>query len=488
MRVVMFFPRVENSYRTSQAPLGILSIATYLNANGHDAVICDRFFCKDSVENIIKEHNADIIGVSVISHQFIKDAIEISKEAKKAGVPVVWGGSLTTPAFEVVIASDYVDYVSLNEGEETWLEMADAFDKGSDFENIAGLAYKKDGKVVRTADRDFVDLSKLPTIDWSLVDVNNYFQKSYGYEKQLVTYLSKGCTGRCTYCYNPIFNRSTRRIRPLEQVVDEMCGLVRDYGADGFDFSDDTMFNNRDDVVNFCNSILAREEKFCWSGYLSFGVVNDLEGYELMYKAGCRSMIYGVESGSPRVLKSVRKRNRLDNVLSNVELCVKAGIVPILMFIIGFPGETLEDIRETVELVKKVKGGAVVFNYFTPLPGTMVYNQLVEEGKLTPPNTLEEMSRTNALEGLFDNYSEVPTKDLIIIKKFMRLRGMVTPVGDTKSEQLSMVIKSTLQSWSRRGFLQFVSTATKAVTNILSTFTVFLHPKIRKKYGLYFTK
>lgn len=488
MRVVMFFPKVENSYRSSQAPLGILSIASYLNANDHDVVICDRFFCKESVENVIKEHNADIIGVSVMAHQFIKDAIDISKEAKKAGVPVVWGGSLATPMFKVVIESDYVDYVSLNEGEETWLEMAVAFDQGRDFENIAGLAYKKDGKIERTADRKFIELSKLPTIDWSLVDVNNYFQKSYGYGKQLVTYLSKGCPGRCTYCYNPMFNRSTRRTRPLEQVVDEMCGLVRDYGAEGFDFSDDTMFCNRDDVDTFCNEILKRQEKFCWSGYLSFGIVNDAEGYKLMYEAGCRSLIYGVETGSPKMLKVVHKANRLENVVDNINLCLEAGIVPICMFIIGFPEETQEDIKKTVYLAKQIKGAAVVFNYYTPLPGSELYNELVECGKLEPPETIEEAAEYKDFEALLDNYSAVKTKDLIIIKKFMRLRGLFVSVGNKQSEQLSTVLKSTMKSWSNRGISQFLFSGLNAVSNILGTFTVFLHPIIRKKYGLYFTK
>ena len=488
LRVVLFNPKISDSFRAPYIPLGILSIATYLNANGHAAIICDRFFENSSVENVIREHSADIIGISIISHTYIHDAIEISKIAKRIGKPVVWGGSLSSALYKELLNSDYADYVSFNEGEETWLEMAESFDKCKSFDDIRGLGYIKDGHIICTDERDFLDLSSLPDLDWSLIKPENYFQRSYGYNKQLNTYMSKGCTGRCTYCYNPGFHRSVRRCRPLDQVMREMRYLVDEHGADGFDFTDDLMFSNINDVYDFCNKLEEYKLDICWSGYLSLGVVNKIEDYRFMYKAGCRSLIFGVESGSAKVLKGVNKANRLKYVKSNVENCVSSGIIPITMFMLGFPDENAEDIKETIALAKELKGASVAYGFVTPIPGTKLYEDLVLSGKMNPPKDIEGFAKIKEAENLFGNFTNVPTKELVVIKRFIRLRGIVTPTEHSTDEQLVKVFLSTAKSWFGGGILKFFLSSFRAVFKVLVTFTIFLHPIIRKKYGLYFTK
>lgn len=488
MKVVLFHPRVENSFRASYAPLGIMSIATYLNKNGHNAIICDRYFETDKIETTLKKHNPDIIGVSITSHSFINDAIIISKAANKMGIPVVWGGSLPSAISFEALSSGFVDYVSYNEGEETWLDIANAFDAGKAFNDIEGLGFLQDGELIRNEDREFIDLAKLPDIDWTLVNPKNYFQKSYGYSRMLCTYLSKGCTGKCKYCYNPRFHRSTRRCRPIEQVIREMRFLVEEYGADGFDFTDDLMFSNRKEVLSFCNALLDSKLNICWSGYLSFGVLDALEDFELMYKAGCRSMIFGVESASEKILKSVNKAVRLGKVKTNVDLCLKAGIVPIVMFIIGLPDEDEEDLKASLKLAKELKGASVGYGYFTPLPGTEAYEELVRRKKMKPLTTLEEHAAVKETEKLLVNVTNVKTVDLITIRKYIRLRGIFTKTGDSMSEQLLKVILGAVKPMFDRGFVHFVRGSFSAVFNVLRTFTIFFHPKIRKKYGLYFHK
>lgn len=488
MKTVLFYPRIENSFRSSYAPLGILSIATYLNANGHNAVIRDRFFESDSIGKVLKEHSPDVIGISVISHTFLDDAILISKAAKAMGIPVIWGGSFATTIDKVILDSGFVDFVSRNEGELTWLEIADNFDSGKDFFDIDGLSYMKDGQYIRNPDRDFVDLESLPELDWSLVDPKRYFQKTYGFNRMISMYFSKGCPGRCTYCYNPGFHHSTRRCRNPEAVFNEMKTLVEQYGADGFDFTDDVLFSCRQDAVDFCNELAERNMNICWSGYLRVGILNSLEDFQMLYKSGCRSLIFGIESGSPRILKSVNKHVALDKVKSNIEFCSKAGIVPVSMFIIGLPDEDEEDIKMSLELARSLDGAAVVYNFFTPIPGSELYNKLVASGKLTHLTDIYEYAKIQDLETLFDNYTKVPTKELLIIRKYARLRGIVTPTDNSAGEQLGKVIMSAVKSWCGRGILHFFRGALYTVSNIVTLFTIFFHPKIRKKYSLYFLK
>lgn len=423
-----------------------------------------------------------------MAHSFIKDAMFISKIAKTVDVPVVWGGSIPSAIAYECLSSGLVDYISFNEGEITWVEMGDRFDAGRSFEDVKGLGFLKNGKLIYTGEREFIDLSTMPDLDWELVDVTRYFQKSYGYERMLNTYLSKGCYGRCAYCYNPEFNHSTRRCRPLSQVIREMKYLKETYGADGFDFTDDAMFVSRKEVMEFCDALKEADMDIFWSGYLSVGTINTYEDYKTMYDSGCRSMIFGVESGSERVLKSVNKNVKLDKVVSNLDACQKAGIVPIAMFIVGLPGENEEDLKASVTLSKKLKGSAVVWGYFAPLPGTRSYRDLVACGKIPKTRTLEEFAEIKETENLVINATNIKDIDLITVRKYIRLRGIFTKTGGSANEQITKVILPTVKSWFSRGVKNFFSSSFNAIYNVARTFTIFFHPKIRKKYGLYFTK
>lgn len=300
MKTVLFYPRIENTFRPSNAPLGLISIATVLKQNGHETIICDRYFENESVEVTLDKHKPDIIGISIISHTFLDDSINICKAAKERNIPVIVGGSFASAIDRTILESGLVDFVSLNEGEFTWLEIAEAYDKNESFYSIKGLSYIKDGRYIKTEDREFIDLTMLPVLDWSLVEPQRYFQKTYGANKMISMYSSKGCGGRCSYCYNPGFHRSTRRRRDFEKVYEEMKTLVEKYGADAFDFTDDVLFANRNEAVEFCENLLERKFSVCWSGYLKVGILNSLEDYNLLYKAGCRSLIFGIESASEK--------------------------------------------------------------------------------------------------------------------------------------------------------------------------------------------
>lgn len=489
MKTILFFPRIDGSFRASYAPLGILSIASFLNANGHEAVVYDRFFEKDSLNDVFEKHRPDMIGVTIMSHTFIKDAITISKAAKKKGIIVVWGGTVGSGIARAALENDFVDYVSYNEGEYTWRDMADAFDAGKPFDDIKGLCYMKNGEFVKTPMGDFIDLTTLPPLDWTLVDVSRYLQKSFGYDNLINIYYSKGCPNRCKYCYNPNYNRSTRRCRSMDVLLGEMKYLKENCNVGGFDFTDDVMFLTKKEAHDFCNRIIESGIDTCWSGYLGFGILNDYEDYELLYKAGCRSMIMGVESGSEKILRSVSKANKLDKVRSNIEMSVKAGIVPITMFIIGFPGETVEDLKKTVDFAKSLDGIAHSFAHYVPVPGSEQYKELVEAGKIKECETLDEYASVNPMERIVDNYTEnIPDVDLITIKKYMRLRGFFLRTPGEKGIQTLRILDNTIRTWFRRGLKNFIMISYLSVYEMLSTLTIFLHPKIRKKYGLYFRK
>ncbi len=486
MKAVFVYPKIENIFMSSNAPLGIMSIASYLNANGHEAIIYDRFVSKKSIADVLNEFKPDIVGISVIALSYLNDAMKVAEAVKAEHIPVVFGGIVSSSLPKEILDGGYADYVSINEGEYTWLEMANAFDANLPFDDIKGLAYIKNSEYCRTEDRELIDLSTLPDLDWSLVETEKYFQINYGCKRMLVTYTSKGCPNRCSYCYNPVFNRSKNRKRPLQQVINEMKMLVEKYGADGFDFTDDSLFITRNEMIEFCEAIKASGLDIRFSHYLSIGILNTPEDFKILYDAGCRTIFFGIESGSEKTLKALNKKLKPDLVKSNIDCCIQANIVPIPAFLLGVPGEDEEDLRATIALAKSLNGASVVYNFYTPLPSSRLYDELIADGRLEKLTDLRDFAKIKVFEGFYKNLSAVPTSDLLTIRRFIRLRTMTSNVGGTKNGQLTKIITSNLRSWSSRGVIGFFRSAFNAAMTILDALTLFLHPKIRKKYDLYF--
>ncbi len=489
MRILFFQPMLKLFYKRVTCPLGLMSIASYLNANGHNAVICERFFTDKTAEEILTENNPDIIGISIVANQYLQDSIEISAAAKKLGVPVVWGGPMASEIPEEALRSGVVDYISFNEGEETWLEMADALRDGKPFDDIKGLGYIKDGVFVETEKRPFIDLKKLPPLDWELIDPPKYFQQYYQSQKMLYMYRSKGCIGRCTFCYNPKYHCSTFRTRNEEYLFDEIEYLINKYGMDGVNFSDDLLFKTEQEAIDFSNEVLRRGLKFYWGGGLRVGIIKNTETFALMHKAGCRWFLIGVETGSPKVQKEIKKYFPAEKIKETFELCHNNGITVIASFMVGLPGETADDLRETVELAKGLKSTVLGFQHFTPIPGTEIFDQLVEEGKYTPLKTLEEHANTFFGEKFSFNVSEVSDKELKVIKNYFQMRALLFKSefkDDTDKHLFAKIAKNAFIALSGHGILHFIKSFFFGLNDFLSAVGVVLHPKIRKKYNLYF--
>lgn len=482
---------IKSFYKPMTSPLGLMSIASYLNENGHEASICDRFFSNDDIEAVLNKYNPDIVGISVITNRFIDDACEISEKAKQFSVPVVWGGPMASEIPLEILESGMADYISFNEGEETWLEMAEALKNGESFDNIKGLGYISDKGYVKTPDREFIDLSKLPPLDWSLINPEAYFQPYYQSKKMLYMYSSKGCIGNCTFCYNAQFHHSKHRKRPYEHLFKEIKYLVENHGMDGINFSDDLMFCNKQQVHDFCNGLIENNINIFWGGNLRIGILNDIEDFKLLHKAGCRWLLIGVESGSKRMQKAMSKGIPFEKTVATFDKCNEVGIVSIAPFMIGLPNETPEDLKETVRVAKQLKATVCAFNFFTPIPGTKMYDTLVAEKKYDAPKNLKGYSEQFFGENLVHNVSEISSKELKMVWRYFQLRSLTFKSDFDEDEQNTellflKIFKNAIKSISGHGLIHFIQSGFKGVVDFLSTISIFLHPKIRKKYGLYF--
>ena len=204
MNVLLINPRTDMSNRALTLPLGLLSIASYLSANGHSVRLYDRAVEMQPMAELEKTFLPELVGVSLISYKSLEDALLVSNHYKKKGLPVIWGGPTASALPKAVFKNDCVDAVSLSEGEATWLDLANAYAAGApDLAAIPGLALRgTNGEVHYTAQRPFLDLAVLPDTDWSCVNVEKYFQSSYGCKRMLYLYSAKGCPFSCVCFYN----------------------------------------------------------------------------------------------------------------------------------------------------------------------------------------------------------------------------------------------------------------------------------------------
>ena len=488
MKVLFFDPQRDKSFRPSTAPLGLLSIATYLNANGHKAVISDRSHEKESIKQLIIKNNPDVIGVSVTTYSAIKDALKIGKCAKKMGVPVIFGGATASILSKEFLESGSVDCISKGEGEGTWLEIAETFDKKESFEKIKGLAYIREGEYFETQKRDFIDLTTLPKLDWTLINPADFLQKGFAGKNQASIYFSKGCIRNCSFCYNNQMNNCQRRHRSLDAVVEEMLLLINEYGIDSFNFTDDLMFFNENQAIEIAEKFIESGigEKAGWIGETCIGFVENQEIFDLLYKAGCRNLIFGVETCSPNMQKVINKKISLEKVEKTVSMCKRANIVPLLTFMIGLPGETFEDVKMTIDTAKNLDGAFCCFQIFTPMPGTKIYDDVVSEGKLKPLKKIEEYNRVPFSEKLVANISEFTTREIHTIYRYFKLKEFTYKDENAIEEQMFKVVLNVIKSMTGKGFMYFVKAGIKNAVSLFSLLSFFLHPKIRKKYGLYF--
>jgi len=496
MNVLIIFPKCKFSYRVPSAPLGALSIASYVQAKGHTARVYDRAVENVKLDAVISEFKPDIVGLSGVASFLYKDAVKVSRRFKKSGVPVIWGGTLVSALAKETLDTGCVDFVAIGEGEETFLELIEVYEKHrsvepkSLYENVKGIAYLDNGRAHFTEDRPFLDLAALPPIDWTLIDVKKYFQHQIQCDKMLYLYASKGCPFNCRYCFSPKFNRRVNRTRPIEQVLDEIELLVRDYGLNGVYFADEMFCVKHEDMLEFCRGIASRSLKIVW-GCQTRSNALDRETLQMMYDSGCRWILFGLESGSPETLAFVNKKNILGAELQEVfQNCSDIGITTLASMIMGFPHETAKQLRESIDLCFSIKANLYPFNYFTVLPGTELCDYAAKELGFKPPETFKGWLRH--LSGMPDklrlNFSSIPKKELRVVYNYFYWASFISKKASAEKpfEVIKVIVSNTLKNIFQHGFLHFlVGSATAAVKFFTVMGNVFLHPVIRKKYGLY---
>ena len=353
-------------------PLGIAILAGGLEQRGYQVRLLD-----DSIDEIevLREGMewADVVGISSLTPN-ARRARELGKIAKdEIGRFVVMGGPHPTTNPEFFLQAAAADICVQGEGDLTLPEILEAKDKPESWDEIQGITFMRNGELVQTPRRALVKkVDDLPYPAYHLYDIPRYMRLMINPGLTLIT--SRGCPYACTFCDAEMTPRQYRAMSP-EKVVDLMQMLLERYNPPQMLFFDDLFTIQRKRVIAICKEIVKRELYFEW-GCESRLDTMDFEMLRWMRKAGCVKVYYGLESGSPDVLVSMKKGLTPEKILSGARLNREVGVFFKYFIIYGFPNEVHKDHRLTEEIVAQSRPNGIVCSLLQPIPGTEVYEQL----------------------------------------------------------------------------------------------------------------
>lgn len=467
-------------------PLGLLSLATFLRGHGHEVRVFDRAVEAGGIGRPLRAFAPDVVGISVISSKSFHDGLRVSRAAKKRGIPVIWGGLTPSMVPQLVLGSGVVDAVVIGEGEKSLLGLVGAFSGSCALGDVEGIAYLENGETVLTARRHPSPLKTLPQIDYSFVDPNRYIVTNVSGKRMLHTYTSKGCPGSCAYCYNPSYCAGRWRPRPPHYYLGEVEWLLKHCDIDAVTFIDDLFSPGEPYTLEVCRRIKDSGLNFLWGCDMRADTCSENE-LRAMFDAGCRWIFFGIESGSPRMQRLIDKNLDLVKARQTLETCARLGITTTTSFIVGFPGETREDLMQTVAYALSLPSDVKMTFSFGPIPGSALYERLVAEGRLEPPRSCRRFGALKWFDTFGINYSEVPTLDFKVITAWFIL-SIIRKKHFTGSKSR--------RTWYRRMFsmaalmLKRVNLASvklifsAAHESAAIVFYARMFPSVRRKYGL----
>lgn len=370
------YPSVVTFPQLGEIPLGLLYIGASLEGRGHKVQILDdtiELFSKNQLVKKLVAAKPMLVGFSVTCLN-VKNFREIAEAFKREcpQVPVVVGGPHVTLLPEAFIALPFVDYVVKGEGELSLCAIAENVRCGI----IPPLDGPRDKLIIG---KHAPSLDSLPFPARHLVDLTRYRTKSCVMDVQptYVVCTSRGCPFGCTFCSSKkVWGRHYYRRSP-QNVVDEIELLMKNYGARGIYFREDNFTVDRKHVLEICSEIKKRQLDISWECESRIDTI-DRQTLAIMRDAGCAGLWSGVESGSQRILDKVCKGIQVDQVPRFFGWCKELGISAGACFMLGFPGEELDDIRATYELAISLPIKWASFATYFGFPGSELYDEIIE--------------------------------------------------------------------------------------------------------------
>ena len=338
----------------------------------------------------IKNYQPDFIIMSN-TNATIFDDIAIITKAKKYYAPdtkIILKGAIFFKAEQNLIEQLNLEYIDVLVGSEIEFIIRDLIESG-DYSKIPGIFYKNNSNQI--TETEFKcwnkNLDSLPFPDRSLMKNELYTRPDTG-EPMATIQVARGCPSQCIYCLTPIISGKTVRMRSPENVLEELRECYNKYHIKNFFFKADTFTINREWVLKLCDLIKQSElnNKIAYTANsrvkpLSQDILN------AMAETGCFTIAFGFESGNEQTLKQIKKGSDIQDAINAVKMAKKAKIPIYGFFMIGFPWESLSDIKQTIKFMRKLNCDFVEVHIALPYYGTELY-QICDENNLLDKSTI----------------------------------------------------------------------------------------------------
>jgi radical SAM superfamily enzyme YgiQ (UPF0313 family) len=365
----------------SLLPTGLCSLHACLREAGFDAVLANFSGWSDAdIRRQLSILKPDIAGISQWTHNR-RASLDLAGLVR-TGNPdcmVVMGGAHATFSYaQILREGSPVDCVVLGEGEETLLEIVRHCNESTSWRDVNGIAYLSHGEIVCTSPR--VPLNNLDDLPMAA----GFLEQSVGVDIPLQAEFiltARGCPSACHFCSSPKFWQRKVRFRSPDRIVEEMMFIRDSYGLIYFSLRDDTFTADRARTIEFCRLLIERRTRILWNCQSRVNALDE-ELLVWMKRAGCECIQLGVESGSPRILSRLGKTITPAQVEHAAGLIRQVGINLSIYLIADVPGETEDDLRETIELIKRIRPDDGYVSSLAYFPGTRMFEKAVSAGQV----------------------------------------------------------------------------------------------------------
>jgi len=415
--------------------LGLGYLAACLQREGHSLALSlndGKFKTSSAFAEFIRREDFDLVGIKVICDSLLaaEKTIDLIRRSGSNVKVIVGGPQVSGDPYRIFDYLSGADYAFCGEAEIGLVEFVKNLEKGELSENILtnipNLVWRN-GTETEVNRREFADINDLPFPSWELMDPAKFPPLPFnGYSRRFPIaplILTRGCPFRCTFCGAGAVNGFQIRSRSVDNVLEEIRLLTGQYGVREIQFFDSNCAHPKGPLREICRRIISENIDITWCAPNGIRIDSiDRELVDLMKSSGCFQVNVGIESGSARILKKIKKGISINLVRDRVSLLRQGGIEVNGFFMIGFPGETHQEIMKTISFALELPITAAAFSILNPLPGTEIYDQ-VYGGKLPKAETINTLNFIDYK----NNLSEVPYEKLRNIQRKAFLKFYLRP-------------------------------------------------------------
>ncbi len=392
MKFLLIFPPKCFSTKEPLPPLGLLYVAASLRDEGAEVVVIDsaleKYNYKD-IRRIIEKSNPDIVGTTSFTEFRFESfrLLSLAKEVSEKIITIIGGPHVSLTPDDTMNNQKDIDILVRGEAEITIKEIFKALKNKQPLSAIEGISYRHGGSVIHNDPRPMIeDIDSISFPARELLPMERYkFRLKVPGKGMLETYhimTSRGCPFACSFCATSRLAGRKWRARSPENILKEVKLLIEKYKAEAIWFYDDTFNMNKDRLIRLCELIEKNRLHFNFTCSLRLDLA-DRELLTRLKEAGCFSVFYGIESISDKIISAgLGKKLNFDMLEKNSRILDELGIIKMPSYIIGFPEETYDEAKATIDFMKK-HGGRPALSFMRIYPGTEI-EKVAKDLKILP--------------------------------------------------------------------------------------------------------